>query len=202
MTLAAAMGGINAAESAPVAISGTFTVHTACDTVGCTGTLAHVDTMVTGFFDPVAATFGVSSTTTFPFGLEWTVYDGVLFGPGTYTFSTMDNDGPAGTIPASGPDVTFTVNPGEIGGRIKFASGANSGVDIFLKWDGTGASLDFAEDLDGDPGYAMVDGPFPGYNFSFDLSQQPSVVPLPAAVWLFGSGLLGLIGVARRKKNS
>ena len=26
------------------------------------------------------------------------------------------------------------------------------------------------------------------------------VVPIPAAVWLFGSGLLGLIGVARRKK--
>jgi hypothetical protein len=28
---------------------------------------------------------------------------------------------------------------------------------------------------------------------------NPSVVPVPAAVWLFGSGLLGLIGVARRK---
>ena len=27
-----------------------------------------------------------------------------------------------------------------------------------------------------------------------------SVVPVPAAVWLFGSGLIGLIGVARRKK--
>ena len=27
-----------------------------------------------------------------------------------------------------------------------------------------------------------------------------TVVPVPAAVWLFGSGLLGLIGVARRKK--
>ena len=25
------------------------------------------------------------------------------------------------------------------------------------------------------------------------------VVPVPAAVWLFGSGLIGLIGVARRK---
>ncbi|NOR25951.1 MAG: VPLPA-CTERM sorting domain-containing protein, partial [Desulforhopalus sp.] len=24
--------------------------------------------------------------------------------------------------------------------------------------------------------------------------------PVPAAVWLFGSGLIGLIGVARRKK--
>ena len=28
-----------------------------------------------------------------------------------------------------------------------------------------------------------------------------SVVPVPAAVWLFGSGLIGLIGVARRKKS-
>ena len=28
-----------------------------------------------------------------------------------------------------------------------------------------------------------------------------SAVPIPAAVWLFGSGLLGLISVARRKKT-
>ena len=27
-----------------------------------------------------------------------------------------------------------------------------------------------------------------------------SSVPLPAAVWLFGSGLLGLIGIAKSKK--
>ncbi len=31
-------------------------------------------------------------------------------------------------------------------------------------------------------------------NFSF------TAVPVPAAVWLFGSGLLGLFGIARRKK--
>ena len=31
-------------------------------------------------------------------------------------------------------------------------------------------------------------------------SSPPSAVPVPAAVWLFGSGLLGLIGVARRKR--
>ena len=28
----------------------------------------------------------------------------------------------------------------------------------------------------------------------------PTPIPVPAAVWLFGSGLLGLIGVARRKR--
>ena len=32
---------------------------------------------------------------------------------------------------------------------------------------------------------------------SFD---QVSAIPVPAAVWLFGSGLLGLLGVARRRK--
>lgn len=31
-------------------------------------------------------------------------------------------------------------------------------------------------------------------------SGDVSPIPVPAAVWLFGSGLLGLIGVARRKK--
>jgi len=33
-------------------------------------------------------------------------------------------------------------------------------------------------------------------------SSSLAPVPIPAAVWLFGSGLLGLIGVARRKKVS
>jgi len=34
----------------------------------------------------------------------------------------------------------------------------------------------------------------------FVRSGDVSSVPLPAAVWLFGSGLIGLIGIARRKK--
>ena len=37
---------------------------------------------------------------------------------------------------------------------------------------------------------------------SFDVNFTPAPVPVPAAVWLFGSGLIGLAGVARRKKNS
>ncbi len=33
-----------------------------------------------------------------------------------------------------------------------------------------------------------------------NIQLNTSPVPLPAAAWLFGSGLLGLMGVARRKK--
>ena len=35
--------------------------------------------------------------------------------------------------------------------------------------------------------------------FSGDITNQ--AVPIPAAVWLFGSGLIGLIGIARREKT-
>ena len=38
-----------------------------------------------------------------------------------------------------------------------------------------------------------------GFDVSFFAGTNASVVPIPSAVWLFGSGLIGLIGVARRK---
>ncbi len=44
-------------------------------------------------------------------------------------------------------------------------------------------------------GYA---GSMGGTPLSLDITPV-SAVPVPAAVWLFGSGLLGLVGVARRK---
>ncbi len=59
-------------------------------------------------------------------------------------------------------------------------------------------------------GSPMLSGPFPTYNANFDVdtihitSVTPDVapIPVPAAVWLFGSGLLGLVGIARRKKKA
>jgi hypothetical protein len=35
-----------------------------------------------------------------------------------------------------------------------------------------------------------------------DVTLGVSAVPIPAAFWLFGSGLLGLVGISRRKKAS
>jgi hypothetical protein len=38
------------------------------------------------------------------------------------------------------------------------------------------------------------------YFDNITITTDVSAVPVPAAVWLFGSGLVGLVGVARRKK--
>jgi hypothetical protein len=55
-------------------------------------------------------------------------------------------------------------------------------------------------------------GDFTTFNFNIDFLSMhvtsctpdvcaPAAVPVPAAVWLFGSGLAGLIGVARHKRR-
>ena len=43
-------------------------------------------------------------------------------------------------------------------------------------------------------------GPFAGFNANFNANL--TAVPVPAAAWLFGSGLMGLAAVARRKKKA
>jgi hypothetical protein len=61
---------------------------------------------------------------------------------------------------------------------------------------------------DGIAGSPLVDAPFSGFNVNFDIGSgnsltvtQITTVPVPAAVWLFSSGLMGLVGFARRKKS-
>ena len=66
--------------------------------------------------------------------------------------------------------------------------------------------LSLGTDPDGIGGTPMDNGPFEFFNANFDMTSitivAPAAVPVPAAVWLFGSGLLGLVGVARRRKMS
>lgn len=54
----------------------------------------------------------------------------------------------------------------------------------------------YATSPDGDS-TALINKTLAGSSIGMSIS---TVVPIPAAVWLFGSGLIGLIGVARRKK--
>ena len=51
-----------------------------------------------------------------------------------------------------------------------------------------------------DDPYGPLTTPDPA-NFYLDaLNLAPTVIPVPASIWLFGSGLLGLISICRRKK--
>ena len=71
-----------------------------------------------------------------------------------------------------------------------------------ILWDITqqGNSANIATlDGDGIPGISLIDGSFVG--FSHAVNGALTSVPVPAAVWLFGSGLVGLIGIAKRKKS-
>ena len=45
-------------------------------------------------------------------------------------------------------------------------------------------------------GYDAQENPISGNTLAVDLAP----IPVPAAVWLFGTGLIGLVAVARRKK--
>lgn len=60
---------------------------------------------------------------------------------------------------------------------------------------GTAYSLDYRATVpDGDP------SGFGGVRYELHLEGVVNAVPVPGAVWLLGSGALGLLGVARRKR--
>jgi len=99
-----------------------------------------------------------------------------------------------------------------LGSYDKNGDGVGDGVTFYGTTDGTNFTL-WAEhtilvDDQADPFNQNED---PGSTGFADWTLQwyysgtispPSNVPVPAAVWLFGSGMLGLAGVARRRKNS
>ena len=56
--------------------------------------------------------------------------------------------------------------------------------------------------LSGASGLTMADVSNVSFQYGTSFGEPIVTVPVPTAVWLFGSGLLGLVGVARRRKSS
>ena len=99
-------------------------------------------------------------------------------------------------------DVTFVDNlDGTYTGDMLFDWGGTYNIPVTIDWDINLSQVTTLDGGDGILGNPMTSGPFPGWNVVLDgtLAGQ-YVVPIPAAAWLFGSGLLGLVGMARRKK--
>ena len=154
----------------------------------------------------------LSSATPF-FTPPWTAHDIQVFAPGTYTFNTALGGGNA----ESGIQ-TLVVGAGQLGAHMLFDWGSNLNIDVSVlwnpngvfsgnqSWSGSGVWNAVSVDGNGDgiPGIpGAAGGPFAGASANFNLQGiTPAAVPLPAAVWLLGSGLLGLVGVARRKSKA
>jgi len=73
------------------------------------------------------------------------------------------------------------------------------GTDNFI----LGLTKDSGTNWVTDIGYTSLGGSLYNVHFSDGslLQVDVQVVPVPAAVWLFGSGLIGLVGLARRKQS-
>lgn len=89
------------------------------------------------------------------------------------------------------------------GSSSAFCSGSGAGCNGFFPgntintvWNGV--SIDTDMDADTYSGTRMIDGPIMDGSLNFNVNGIHAV-PVPASLWLFGSGLLGLVGVARRK---
>lgn len=195
------------AQAADVAWTGTFAMYDGSDEQmdandGAPGLLADV----TGFIDIDAGTFSLASTNTF-FGVTWSTSGGILFGPGTYTVSTIDGvDGVAGDG-VDGGDYTFTVGEGQLGAQIDFTWSVNTGIDVVMVWDVAtigGVTTYTSTDWDGDgaPGAGMIDGPFPNFSANFDMEHEEVIAPVPeASTYSMMLAGLGLIGFAVRRRR-
>jgi hypothetical protein len=158
----------------------------------------------------LAANMTITNAEAF-FGHVWTASNVQVFAPGSYTMGGN----------------TATVGAGELMAHMHFSWNTATGINVFQLWK-TDAAACFGDCTTqlwtggANPGgntfgttfawssidTVMPDGPFAGSNANFNIQGSavnlpaPAVVPIPAAAWLFGSGLMGLAAVARRKKKA
>lgn len=153
---------------------------------------------------PPSTTF-VSGTVTFTFDTEIPSQNEIM--PDAVTgFDITDNDGVVLDYDETNSGVNTDINIFTDSGRITYG-GTTSTVDFMvglsddfrLIWDINLTTFEVTEVFENFV-YVTTTDPFYGAGFTTVELISVSEVPLPAAIWLFASGLIGLIGVARRKQ--
>ncbi len=110
---------------------------------------------------------------------------------------------PSGTVGFSGPIAngdTITVNLSSFfanGAGVDFGQGSAAATGIVSNVAGNNFDyvLDWTSPINGGPLALVGTG-----TWHLTGTGSVSAVPLPTAVWLLGSGLIGMVGVARRRK--
>lgn len=154
----------------------------------------------------------IASAATYTYVGSWFVDDGPLWSDkdnaGNYTTPVLSGQEAAALIfGGNASDYVISTVSDQVA-DINFSAWMDGWDDDYTYgYSGNPAPHDLHIDVDGDGLYAIPFGTGNAYsayvsdhslhlqNFAF----RVSAVPIPAAVWLFGSGLLGLIGFSRRK---
>lgn len=151
---------------------------------------------VSGSYDSVSGAFfarlpvvpaGSSVTSFFTLSGNLVFNNGLLSSISTLALDFEDNGLGSRLV-----DTTLGFNPGYVccgdDGNDPNSFMAGSGVNMIIT-------------LWGANGFTTFGGRYPNANLGMDLRLEMSPVPLPPAVWLFGSALVGLVGVARRNRG-
>ena len=131
----------------------------------------------------------------------WLFFSNTGMHQSTSAVSVTSASGNTASLDMAGWDVTWNsiasipMGAGVWGNTSIFSEGVGNvvcGVDC---GDADSYTLDYH-------GTVPVNDPsgFGGVKYALHLEGNVTAIPVPAAVWLFGSGLMGLVGVARRRK--
>jgi hypothetical protein len=162
------------------------------------------DTVVTTQFSPQGVTFGSNvyyddSTSTYPnidkYNLRNYTSSGCPAGPGTCQAVSIFFNNPvtAAAFSAASSPGTSTFEA-YLNGQLVDTFTATTNLTSAANYFGF-TNITFDQILIN----PATDNAQNGHALLFDNLQYVTAVPVPAAVWLFGSGLLGLAGIARRK---
>lgn len=108
-------------------------------------------------------------------------YSGTLLTAEVSQFGYFDSGGTTDSF-----DFLFSITGGALASEF---GGTGADLAVRLSSEQSDFTGDFSVDFSGEAKGSMGPPPYP-----------PEIVPVPAAVWLFGSGLLGLLVVARKTR--
>jgi len=180
-----------------------------------TGTFTFIDPLP-GDYDGPNDNFGGSAISQFDgiasFSLSLPTYGSVTGTGGQVTVQNLGTErfqigagsGLSGTV--SGANVTTTGSDAVLQSAFLIVESSNNLLSSQNATDAANALINnlagWNVRTDRQIRLSFVRADAPNVPIEVDYQLTSVVVPVPAAVWLFGSGLLGLVGIARRKQTA